>query len=1205
MAANQNLLVQLLITAKDQATSAFGKMFSALNDSTNVIATHIRAAFTDLFGGGVAGAAAFEEQLSKVQAKGDESYQDLARLKGGLSALAAQFGITGEEAARGMEVLAAAGLSAEDAFKALPAVLNLAKLEGLSLDAAATKLSDSLAIVGLGFGEAARMADVLAKGANISTSSAASLAEALAVAGGIAKSAGLDLEQTVAALNLLHSAGIKGSAAGTSLAAILTQLQNPASAASKELNALGISSRDLGEVIEALSGRGAGANKAILAFGETAGPGLRGLIGQGSAGLTDFTEQLRNAEGAAQTAADQVSLNFNTALSRLGAAWDNVKSALTEPVLEPLAAAAQKAAAVLNDTLKSGALEPLQKAIGKFATEGLAAVRAFVESFDFKGALASLNAFVTTASESFGSIRTAGVVTADALKTAWNAVQTAFYGAAAGLSAIATGFVGTVNTFVTALNAAGLASDELKGKADSALLAMQDRTRELADAAQTNLGEAAGAFQSLLKNIEPVPPALRALKDELPSGEIEALAAEVEAYADALKNAQPGTELAAYYAERLRLAQEGLARAQRDGAAAAVDAAGGLQRVAAAAETGAAAADRYHAVWQAGADGIPRLVNAHLELAGGVADVALATGQAGERLKEWNGTLVRANDGVTVLSDGLTAINTHLETADEKIAEYNRQIQAATANAGGWSAGMELNDVKLMGLRDAATAAGEKLAYLKSIQDQLPDANRQIAQATAAATAAQNAYAVALDESIAQQERGLAAAQRLGDLEQGALDLKRNLALAEQRLAEARGDAAGASRAEAAATAAQIEKTRAAAAAKAEEIAAYEELIAATERKLAADGELSASDQARLAEMADKRAGLEQERAQLLQIAESLEKMAEAQKKSAAAADDQGRSYTRMIDAASKAQRELSELSKAAGDLAFQNIPVLRKASGGAAADFERLSEGAQEVSRQLDNVNAAIAANARNVSATTGVYGDLYKDMVTGVNAATKAFLEQAFAAEQSISRLEELAETGKFAGDEISTGAVRAAQSFSLLDQERLERLQAAIDAANAKLAAMREEADDARAAIARLDAEIAAERGETEKAALLRQQLEYQQALAELEAKQSAARAAGNRELMGLYDEQARKLAEINALKEKNIKADEAARRAQTANPATTTASAGGTGATASPAGTGAARTYNLNLIGVNGRAFPATTTADPGDFLDAIERARLRG
>lgn len=176
-----------------------------------------------------------------------------------------------------------------------------------------------------------------------------------------------------------------------------------------------------------------------------------------------------------------------------------------------------------------------------------------------------------------------------------------------------------------------------------------------------------------------------------------------------------------------------------------------------------------------------------------------------------------------------------------------------------------------------------------------------------------------------------------------------------------------------------------------------------------------------------------------------------------------------------------------------------------------------------------------------------------------------------------------------------------FDLLDQQRLDQLQSAIDGANDKLREMQQEANDARSEIARLNAEIASEQGDTEKAALLKQQLDYQQALADIEAKRSQAELEGNRELVALYDEQARKLNELNTLKEKNIKAD--AESAKQQSSSSTDTLPGGTGAAALPGSSGTSvRTYNLNLMGANGRTLPATTTTDPSSFLDEIERAQ---
>ncbi len=380
MASPTNLILQLLITAKDQASEALGKV----SDRIKGVAT-AALAFVGLgvsLQDSIQAAANFEEQLGKVAVKGGYSAAQMAELTQGLEAIAAQFGITGLEAAQGMEVLAAAGLSASDALTALPQVLALAQIEGLNLDDAATKLADSLSIMGLGFEQAGRMADVLVKGANITTSSAASLAEALSGVGGQAKAAGLDLEQTVAALDLLHKNGIKGSEAGTALAAILTQLLNPASAASLQLNELGITSRDLGTVLDGLQAAGSRSGTAILAFGETAGPGLRALIGEGRKGLDDFTGQLRNLDGDAIKAAEALSKNFNSGLKALGAAWDAVTRKLATPLLEPLTAGLKVAGAVLSDTagLLGGAFLAAAAAAGGGIAKMAAALPAWIAS---------------------------------------------------------------------------------------------------------------------------------------------------------------------------------------------------------------------------------------------------------------------------------------------------------------------------------------------------------------------------------------------------------------------------------------------------------------------------------------------------------------------------------------------------------------------------------------------------------------------------------------------------------------------------------------------------------------------------------------------------------------------------------------------------------------------------------------------------------
>ena len=207
--ADKNLALQLIIRAKDEATSLFSKVFTALNDTTNVIAGKVRDAFTGIFGGALSGAMEFEAQLSKVQAKGQFTAATMGELRQVAIDVGAKFGISGTEAAQGMESLAAAGLNAQQIMQTLPSVLALARIEGLSMDAASEKLANSLTAVGLEFDQAGRMADVLAQGAIASTTSASALAEALSTSGQIANSSGLIFEKTAAVLTALAKGGSK------------------------------------------------------------------------------------------------------------------------------------------------------------------------------------------------------------------------------------------------------------------------------------------------------------------------------------------------------------------------------------------------------------------------------------------------------------------------------------------------------------------------------------------------------------------------------------------------------------------------------------------------------------------------------------------------------------------------------------------------------------------------------------------------------------------------------------------------------------------------------------------------------------------------------------------------------------------------------------------------------------------------------------
>jgi TP901 family phage tail tape measure protein len=1055
--AGSSVVVELLLKARDLVSSPILGIVSVLkflDSEISVIAGKIRGAFSGLFGGGLDGAKEFEAQLDKVQAKGDYTAESMEQLKKAAVEVGAKFGLTGTEAAQGMESLAAAGLNATQVMQALPPVLALAKAEGISMDAAAEKLSDSLSVMGLGFEQAARMADVLAKGANVSTTNASALAQALSTAGGIARTAGLDLEQTVGALSALANAGIKGERAGTALAAMLTQLTNPASAASKELSALGITTRDLGEVVGQLAAKGDASNTAILAFGETAGPGLRALIGQGQQSLNDLTGQLRNADGAAQQAADGIGGNLKGALQALQSTWDNVKTALFEPILQPLTEAARDAAEVLNTQLKDGALVPIQAAIKEFTANGIQAARDFIAGFDFKDALQSVQTLASGAVESFKSIADGGKTAADVVTIAWNAVTAGFRTVGSALLAVAASAVQTLANMEEVASHIGLGSQQRANELRETANGLQAKASELINQVATDGRELQAAYDRLTTSTDGAAAANQRLKDSLPAAELQTINKSLADYAA--------------IAERANLAAQ---QAQKD--------------------------------FFAGKISMEQLADA---------------------------------------ADAATAATADLEDATRRDAEQ----QAAAAAAGQKAATQhKATAVELQAVAKASQDAADQQGKYTGALEQSSRANTDAIQAEIDLALAKGDTVTAAAKSVQLAQSEAEWAQRIADAKASEAAELQKVAVAQQAYLAAIGGG----------TAAQQQ-----------ELQILQLKVGALQAEAAQAG-ATAEAKALAAQQT------QQNTEQTQKNTEATEHHTVSAEKDAAATQKQATSFTRMEDAATGALRELSGLSDGMNALISS---MLRVNDIGESFGHNFRGELGQ-LRLQMEQVNQAIEHN-RNI---IGPYFDGFERNVDVANAARKAYLDQAIAATELAGRLKDAsdsADTNTIALRNLTREAEGSISGMELLDQQTLDRLQSEIDAANAKLREMQAEAEDARAEIARLNSEIAAEQGDTEKAALLKQQLDYQQALAEIEAKRAQAELEGNRELVALYDEQIRKQNELNALKEKNIKSDAKNNTTSSSNASNTRQPAaqlpGGTGAAQLPVNSSGGLTINVN-------------------------------
>ena len=287
---------------------------------------------------GVRSAADLEERLDRVAAVTGATRQQMQALKVAADAAGQSTKFTAAEAASGLEILARAGFNAQQAINALPGLLNLATIEGIGLDQAATILNDTLSIFQRSSEQAGETVDLLARTSSMANTNISELGLALSYAGSYAETANLSLEQMNAVIAVLAQNGLRGERAGTALRGILAQLSDPTSTATAELRRLGITSSNLIDVIEVLRQKGGTATRAIVAFGTEAGPGLRALIKSGAEGVAAFEQQLTHSQGAADAMAKTITQGLNQSVISFGSAWDGIKRQFGDQWLPTLTA---------------------------------------------------------------------------------------------------------------------------------------------------------------------------------------------------------------------------------------------------------------------------------------------------------------------------------------------------------------------------------------------------------------------------------------------------------------------------------------------------------------------------------------------------------------------------------------------------------------------------------------------------------------------------------------------------------------------------------------------------------------------------------------------------------------------------------------------------------------------------------------------------
>ena len=505
--------IQILINAKDNASAVFTSLQAKIATVGAAIVTYFGI---NAFAGVVKGAADFEGAMSRVKAATGATKDEMALLTKAAQDASTSSQFSSIEAAGALENLAKAGLSAKDSIGALPSVLALAAAGDISLAESSEIVTKAASGMGIAFSETGRIADVLALGANATNTSVKGLAEALSYAAPTAQALGLSLESTVAMAGKMADAGIDASRAGTALGSVFAQFKDPASAFRLELANAGIVTNNFEQALHQLAAAGPRGEKALIAVGLNAGPGLRALLNQGMPALDELKAKLLDAGGSAEQAAKTMQDNLNGSMQGLGSVWQTVKDVFATPVLPVIKQGVDELAGALRTAVSDGTIARFGAALGTAFQNGMTWIREFVGSIDFTEIIARAQQWADETGAAFSRVSEWATNTGNAVSLAWNVMAAGFNTVLAIIFKVGSVFaeihgqialgVSKIAEYLSKISFGGVsaafkaAATEIKihaGATGEAADALAEKANEAFDAAAASANRAQSAFSGL------------------------------------------------------------------------------------------------------------------------------------------------------------------------------------------------------------------------------------------------------------------------------------------------------------------------------------------------------------------------------------------------------------------------------------------------------------------------------------------------------------------------------------------------------------------------------------------------------------------------------------------------------------------------------------------------------------------------------------
>lgn len=262
----------------------------------------------------------FDTAMSQVAATMGTTVDKIENVKAKAEEMGRTTKYTATEAAEGMNILAQAGLSADEQISGIGTVLNLASAGAMSLEESASYTAGAVKGFGDSMGNASYYADLMAKGATLANTNVRGLGEAFSGSAATAKNYGQSADSVTLSLLRLAEQNVTGSEASTALNRAMADLYTPTDNASKALDQLGLSAyksngeaKDFNDLVDELNGSLQGMtaeqkNNALATIFTTQGlQAFNKMTASSDATVQKFWKGIQDSSGsAAQQAATQL-----------------------------------------------------------------------------------------------------------------------------------------------------------------------------------------------------------------------------------------------------------------------------------------------------------------------------------------------------------------------------------------------------------------------------------------------------------------------------------------------------------------------------------------------------------------------------------------------------------------------------------------------------------------------------------------------------------------------------------------------------------------------------------------------------------------------------------------------------------------------------------------------------------------------------------